>query len=185
MNFDLAGKLENILAFFGKRVDAFSQKKSYVDLIAASTAGLFIGALIFLIDGADGDRDWKRCVNAALVAVLSYLSVMLLLQMFWRGTLKRILPHWLMASALGSFLFIAIGAATSMNMTLELWKYYQDRMTLSEFILRELEMARVGFLLLVILTLPITALIHYAGAIVRFIDRWHSGSEQAMSIIRK
>ena len=182
---DLIAKLEHLLAFFGRQVDAFSQKETYVDLIGAFAAGLAVGASVFLVDGADGDRDWQRCANATLVAVLSYLSVILLLQRFWSGTLKRLLPHWLMVSVLGSFLFITIVAITSMNMTFELWNYYQTRMPLSEFIAQELEMLRSVFLVFVFLTLPITAVIHYAGAIVRFVARWHNGSEQVLSIIKR
>ena len=182
---DLITKLENFLSFFGRQIDAFSQKKTYVDLIGALAAGLAIAALTFLVDGADGDRDWKRCANNALVAVLSYLTVILLLQRFWSGVLKRLLPHWLMASVLGSLLFITIEAATSMNTTLELWKYYQTRMSLSEFIMQELDMLRSVFIVSVLFTLPVTGVIHYAGGIVRLIDRWHNSSGQIVSIIKR
>ena len=175
---DVIGGLEDLLGFIGRRVDAFSVNRLHVDILSGIMAALFLSLLGLLIASASDPVNWKSVITFSLLSVVCYLAPVILLRLSWANRFLRKVPSGFIISVLGSsILILSVTFKDVMESLLRTELPYM--VALSERL-----WDGVGALaFLSLLTIPITCLVHYSGAIVRAIDRWHNGAEKPVSII--
>ncbi|HEX8091950.1 MAG TPA: hypothetical protein VF762_24075, partial [Blastocatellia bacterium] len=114
----------------------------------------------------------------SLLSAACYLTPVILLRLAWTNRFFRKAPSCFVISVLGSLLLI-VGVAFKSVLESLLRTELPLMVALSERL-----WDGVGALVfLSLITMPVTCLIHYSGAIVRAIDRWHSEAEKPVSII--
>ncbi len=177
--------IETMLDFLGRQIERFSQRRLYVALTCAFASTLCVSFLFYVVSTASDPFDPYRFLKYTLIAFSSYTGIALFLHRFWTGTLNRILPLWILISILGSLLNEAIGSIEWLPQALN--DPYLRRMypSFSEALWNELEMIRSVFLVHSFITLPVTGIIYYSGAIVRAIRGWHNRPECGLSILGK
>lgn len=165
-----ASNLKQVLGRLCGMVEAASKCSLAIHLACALAASLCVS--FFLCGTAsmgEPQTPYVRCAWHALFAVMVYMIVALLIQRFWTGTLARVLPNWIPIAVFGSALYLSILIASA---TTGLWEAY-SRLTkepnLFEFIVEVLDKQRSVLVGLWFITLPITALIYYAGSIVKVV----------------
>lgn len=177
-------KVERLLAWVGDRVEEFAQDGMRVDLVSALAASLCVSGLVWVISVSSGDElPLVLNIKTTLVTVASYLVAALLLQKFWTGLLRRFIPNWIMVAALGALLFLI---AEVIPIKISFWSNSETRMmslNMSQFIEEELKGARLFYIFLCGITLPVTATVYYAGSIVKAIRCWHNNTEKPPSIL--
>lgn len=163
--------------------EAFTSNSKRVEVASALAASLGISGLVCLISAVDQDSpfDLRRCVSFVLLSVASYSAVALLLHRFWTGLLKRLIPIWILIAFFGSALLVSI---VGIDTGIFFWKSPQRmERTLIEFVSVQMESLQILFILVLCITLPITATVYYAGSIVRVVRRWHNGAEKPPTIL--
>jgi hypothetical protein len=175
---DVIGSLEGLLGFIGKRIDAFSNNRLHVDILSGGAAALFLSFLGLLIASASDPVNWKSVITLSLLSVACYLAPVILLHLPRTNRFSRKVPSCFVISVLGSLILI-IGVTFKGVLESLLRTELPFMVALSERL-----WDGVGALaFLSVLTIPVTCLIHYSGAIVRAVDRWHNGAEKPVSII--
>ena len=177
---DVIGGLEDLLSSIGRRVDAFSLNRLHVDILGGVLAALSLSLLGLLLASASDPVNWKSVITFSLLSVSSYLAPVILLHLSWTNRFLRKVPSCFVISILGSSILI-------LSVT---FKGVMESLLRAELpfmvVLSERLWDGVGALaFLSLLTLPITCLTQFSGAIVRAIDRWHNGAEKPVSIIAR
>ena len=156
-------------------IEKLSANRSRVDLVGAIAAGVCAGAVRSLINALYHELNLIAYARWIVLAIAAYLIVASLSQRFWRDSLKRRIPVWILTALFGSILFVT---ANLMPGIIKGWHDpYRLEHSLWEYISTELAAARSVVIVLSFITLPVTAAFHYAGHIIRAIKAWHEGSE--------
>lgn len=152
-------------------IEKFSENRRKVDLWSAVAAGLCIGMLRYLFHGLDHSESLSFYAGELIQAVGSYFTVAYLFNRVGK-VLPKVIPSWMVIASLGSALYIVVDLALPV---IRRWAYVEQ--SFAEYFSYELYVA--GFLIvsLTLITMPITALIYYAGSIVRGLIAWHNGPE--------
>ena len=160
------------------------QDDVHVDRLGALASGFCVGALSYLVSTASDDKvNGYHYAKLFLFAVLSYLIVSWLLERCWTGSLKRVIPRWILIAILGSLLHEALVTASTVA---NAWTHPQTVWpSWNEFISSEIADTKLFVVFFSILTLPVMATFHYAGSIVKAVRRWHNGSEEPPSLLGK
>lgn len=151
--------------------EGFLANTSRNDLAGAIVAGFVAGVVRSLIAALYRDLSLWAYVRWIVVGLAAYFFVALLLQRFWRD---RLAPNWVLTSFFGSVLFVAalLGPAVITGW----YDPYNVHLSFMDYFLPELDAAGRGVMLLHLVTLPITAVFHYAREIVGATKKWHAGS---------
>lgn len=105
------------------------------------------------------------------LGVAAYFLVGVLLQRFWR---ERLGPSWILTAFFGSTLFVAVLLPPGV---IKGWyDPYGVHQSFMDYILPELDAAGSVVTLLSLVTLPVTAIFHYARQIIRATKEWRDGS---------
>lgn len=145
--------------------------RSKNDLAGAITAGVSAGVVRSVINALYNDFTLWACISWILLGVMAYLTVGILFRHFWRN---RILPNWMLTAFFGSMLFILAQAVPGV---IKGWyDPYAVHQSFMDYILLELDATKSVVIMLSFVTLPITAIFHYAREIVRATKEWHDGS---------
>jgi hypothetical protein len=158
-------------------IERFSENRRQVDLWSAVAAGLWAGILSSLSHALDHPVRLSLYAADLILAVGSYLTVAYLINRFGKVLLK-VIPSWLVIASLGSALYIVMDLARPV---ISRWAYVEQSFV--EYFSYELYIAAYLIVSLALITMPITALIYYAGSIVRGVIAWHNGPETP-SILR-
>lgn len=160
------------------------QDDAHADRLGALAAGFCVAALSYLVSTASDDKaNFYHYAKLFLFAVLSYPAAALLLERYWTGSLKRIIPRWILIAILGSLLREALFTA---SIVMSAWAHPQTvSLSWSDFISSEIADTKLFVVFFSILTLPVMAAFHYTGSIVRVVKQWHSGAEKPLSILGK
>ena len=152
-----------------------------VDLVSALAAGfgLSLMGLVLLnisVLRRTNPMDFFDAARIVLRVTIPYLIAGLIIHWTWTKSLRRVLPGWLMIACLGSWLLVVSTGA---------WSFYTDAVasntpanmlqTLPDYIRDRMKDALAGFVVLSLLTLPVTATVYYADSIVRAVRLWHTG----------
>lgn len=177
---DVFGEIENLLGFVGGRIDAFSRNRLHVDIASGLAAALSLSLLVVLLDSAsDNDKqNFGFILNFILLNVACYLTPVVLLHLTGLRWLKRFVPSCILIAIFGSLLLIC---SVTGHHVLE--SFSRSELPLSEALKEKFWDALAGLTFLSVLTLPTTFLVHYSGAIVRAVDRWHNGTGKLPSIV--
>jgi hypothetical protein len=176
--FDFIGRLESLLRFIGGRIDAFSKNRLHVDILSGLMAALFLSLIGLLIATASDPVNWKPVITFSLLSVACYLAPVILLHLSWIDRFSRKVPSCFTISVLGCLLLII-----SVTFKGVLESMLRTELSLMVALSERLWDGAGALAFLSLLTMPVTCLIHYSGAIVRAIDRWHNGSGKPVSII--
>lgn len=148
--------------------------KQRADLIGAVAAGLFAGAVRSGLNALNHDPSVSAIIRWTIIAIAAYFVVAKLLQLFWLDFQERIFPRWLLTAFVGSIVYVAALLAPSV---IEGWyDPFRVNGSLTEYVLRELNSAKVTVMLLSLITLPILGAFHYFEQIWKAVKAWHSGS---------
>jgi hypothetical protein len=175
---DVIGSLENLRGFIGRRIDAFSKNGLHVDILSGIMAALFLSLLGLLIATASDPVNWKSVITFSLLSVVCYLAPVILLHLPWAKHFSQKIPGCFVISVLGSLILII-----SITFKGVLESLLQTELPLMVTLSERLWDGVGALAFLSLLTMPATCLIHYSGAIVRAIDRWHNGARKPVSII--
>ena len=152
------------------------------DLTGAIAAGLCAGAVRSLIHALHHELTLWAYARWTILAIAAYFVVATLWQRFWRGLVEPIVPTWVLTGLVGSMIFVAVILTSGV---IKGW-YDPSRVdsSLMGYILTEVKAAGSVFILLSLITLPVTATFHHARDIIRAAKDWHTGSEPP-SILRR
>ncbi len=164
----LADRAEKRCGHMCDLIEAFSSNKLRVDMMEALVSGLLIGFLLCTTD-SDGSRHLIYCIEDILIALSSYTAVALLLYRFWHGNLRRMVPSWMLIATGGTLLCLVITFTPAIVNGWDGAPYVKP--TLSEYTYERAKEIRSFFVLFTLLTLPITAVIHYADSVIRGMRR--------------
>lgn len=152
-----------------------------VDLVSAlaAGAGLSLMGLVLLnisLLRRTNPMDFFDAARIVLRVTTPYLIAGLIIHWTWTKPLRRVLPSWLMIACLGSWLLVVSTGA---------WSFYTDAVasnapatmlqTLPDYLRDKMKDALGGFVVLSLLTLPMTATVYYSKSIVIAVRRWHTG----------
>lgn len=167
-----------------RRVEKFLGNEIYADLAGAISSGLCTGTLVWMIASmSDSKPSLRMWAQSIIFAVASYTASTVLLQKFWTGQLRRMIPSWMLTAALGTALLIGVIIVPK---AIAAWGSPQRvEATLSEFISVRLEDARSVFIVFGFVALLIMAIFHYAGLLIKAVRKWHYGEEEPLSILGK
>ena len=147
----------------------------------ALAAGLCVGGLNCLVSGLEPDHSFElwHCVRSVLLSVASYTAVALFIRWRWRGLLKRIVPVWVAIAILGTALLISlVGVYVGINS----WRSPQRvERSLGEFIAVQVNDFLSLFIVVCVLTLPVTAMVYYARNMITCV--WPKKVEPPPSIL--
>ena len=161
----------------------FSRNKARVDITSATAAGAGLCMMgIVLLKVSILDRvdpvHWSGIARLVFITMMAYLVAGLVINWFWSKPLRRRIPSWVMIALLGAWLVVVSAGvfrfytnALASNVTATMF------MTISSFILDKAKDGLGVFVVLSLLTLPITASVHHAGRIFRGVKCWHDGEE--------
>ncbi|MBA2504079.1 MAG: hypothetical protein H0V27_14480 [Pyrinomonadaceae bacterium] len=179
---DVVERIENLLGFVGKRVDAFSKNSLRVDIASGLAAALSLSAifsLLHLLINSPTEYNVRRQVgfllSHVLLCVACYLAPVAMLHL---TQMRRFVPSCVVIVIFGSILLIcsAVGYDAASRLL-------RSELPFGEALAERLWDGLGALVVLSVLTLPVTCVVHYAGAIVRTIDRWHNGEEKLPSIV--
>lgn len=137
------------------------------------------------MDNSVGQASFSSCTKYLLVALMVYSSVALLIEQYWKGVLSRILPNWIPIALFGSIIYECFILVPAMV------RYWNDPVTqmknpdLTEFVLREAVTLRSVLILDWVITLSATALVYYAGSIIKLIKYWRNRPQVSLGTIDK
>lgn len=153
-------------------VEKFFADTSRNDLAGAVVAGVAAGALQSLMGSLFRHLSFWAAARPIVIGLAVYLSVGFLLQRFWRN---RLAPNWFLTSLFGTILFVAalLGPAIISGW----FDPHNVYRSLMDYLSPELDSAGSGVILLLFVTLPITASFHYSREMTRAVKKWHAGSE--------
>lgn len=150
------------------------------ELKCAIAAGLSVSGLHCLLLAVDSEPfELLRCVKSVIISVASYSGIALLLLCCWKGGVRRVIPVWLPIAILGT---AVLASTVGISVGIDRW-HSPQRMerTLAEFIAVQLNDLQSLFIVLCIITLPVTAIVYYAKVIAKvFLNQ---GPEQLPSIL--
>jgi hypothetical protein len=174
----LAQGFEKLLASIGARIQAFSGESKRVDLACATVAGIALPAAVFgllriSVLGRINPPGFTKIATAILLSLSCYLVASLLI--IWLKSLRRIVPSWVFIAVMGSAILVVVGGLWMRPAIL--------RLSLAEIASDKLPDALGTIVGLSTFTLPLTAVVYYAGSIVRAIGRWHNGDGRRVSIL--
>ena len=177
---DVLGTIENLLGFLGRRVDAFSRNPLHVDIASGLAAALSLSFLAALLDSAsDNDKqNFGIILSLLLLSGACYLTPVILLHLTRLRSLRRFLPSCIFIAVAGSLLLIC--SVTGYH---AVDSVMQSELPLSEALKEKFWDGVGGLAILSMLVLPVSLLVHYSGAIVRAIDRWHNGAESLPKLV--
>jgi len=161
----------------------FSRSSARVDMTAAAAAGagLCMTGLVLLkasmLDRVD-PLDSSGIATLVLLTTMPCLVAGLIIHWLWIKPLRRTIPSWVMIALLGSLLVVISAGAL---------RFYTNALasngttaafgTVGDFIRDKAKDGLGVFVVLSLFTLPITAVVYYAGSIVRGVRRWYYGTE--------
>jgi hypothetical protein len=177
---DVIGSFESLLGLIGRGVDALSKNRLYVDILSGVAAAALISLLGLLISTASDPVNWNSVITFSLLSVACYLAPVILLHLSWTNRFSRRVPCCFVISILGSLILI-----TGVTFKSVLESLLRTEWPLMVALSERLWDGAGALAFLSLLTMPVTCLIHYSGAIVRAIDRWHNGAEKPASIIAR
>lgn len=152
-----------------------------VDLLSALAAGFGLSVVGLVLLNISAFRrlnpmDVFDVARFVLRVTIPYLIAGLIIHWTWTKPLRRVLPIWLMIACLGSWLLVVSTGA---------WSFYTDAVasnapatmlrTLPDYLRDKMKDALGGLVVLSVITLPMTATVHYADSIVTAVRRWHNG----------
>ena len=146
----------------------------------AAGAGLCLTGLVLLkasmLDRVD-PVGLSGFVRLVLITMIPYLVAGLIVRLLGTKPLRQAIPSWIMIALLGS-MFVVVSAGA--------WRFYTDGLqleTLADFIRDKVNDGLGVFVILSLLTLPITAAVYYSKRIVRGVKRWYFyGAEPPSSL---
>ncbi len=152
-----------------------------VEFVCAFAASLFSCTFTFFIHLLKPHEfDILVYIKFMIMALVAYFTVALILNKFWVGSLRRLLPNWIPISVFGSTFFVIIRLLPAV---VSGWSGTDvTEPSLAKFIMIEIDAARSVVIILSMITLPVTALIYYSKSIIRALKRWHDSSELPPSI---
>lgn len=173
-----AQEFERLLAYVGARIQTFSGEPMRVALACAAVAGIalpavFFGLLRISAFGRINPPNFIKVVTATLLCLSCYLAASLLV--IWLKSLGRAVPSWVLIAVTGSVILVVVGGIWMRPAIL--------RLPLAEIASDKLPDALGTMVGLSVFTLPFTAVVYYAGSIVRAIGRWHNGDGRRVSIL--
>jgi hypothetical protein len=171
-----------MLDYLGKQLKSFVRRKLDVALTCAFAASLCVSLLFYLVSTASSPFSPSRFLKYTLITFSCYTCVALLLHKFWIGTLNRILPLWIPIAVWGSLLNEVIGSIGWLPQALNDPYFRGASPFLGDAFWNEIEMMRSVFLVHSLITLPVTGLIYYSGAMVRAVRNWHNRPAYVRSI---
>lgn len=177
--------IEAVLSSLGKQVERFSRRSLYVALTCASAAAVCVSLLFYVVSTASDPFDPYDFIKHTLIALSSYTCAALLLNRFWTGTPNRILPLWILISVVGSLLNEVAGSIEWLHRVSDDPHLRRMYPSFGEALRYKLEVGRGVFLVHSCITLPVTGIVYYSGAMVRAIRDWHDGPEHGLSILGK
>lgn len=163
-------QLEKFCGYVGDLIEAFYRSDLRVNLMEALAAGVCVGVILSLMTGSSTERLYLSDFIKVMVTTLScYLVVALFLHHFWKGQLSRMVPTWILIPVLGAVLALSV---SGLEGAIAGWSNPRRIETsLTEYVIATLKAWRGLLLFFTVVTLPITAMIHYAGTIVRGMRR--------------
>ncbi len=183
--FPVVETIEGLLGFVGKRIDAFSRNSLRVDVASGLAAALSLTTLVALLDSAsnspteyDRQRNISLLLSCVLLCTACYLTPVVILYLTRLRLLKRFIPSCVMIAVFGSLLLICSIAGHDVAKSL-----LRSDLPLSKALGERLWDGLGALAGLSILMLPVTCVVHYAGAIARAIDRWHNGASNIPSVV--
>jgi len=153
---------------FGDYIERFYDNSLNVDLLEAIVSGLVTGAaLTFLKLIADMKISvYYALASVGLPTVCLYLAAALLLNRFWQGDLRRLVPSWFLIPVLGAAFSLML---YSIPAILSGWSDpFTDKSSTLVYVMNRLKLARMPFLLINVSTWPITLAIHLFGPIIKW-----------------
>ena len=175
---DVIGGLEALPGFIGRRVDAFSKNRLHVDVLSGIMAALFLSLLGLLIASASEPVNWKSVITFSLLSAACYLAPVILLRLTSANRFSRKVPSYFVISVLGSLILIGGVAFKDVSESL-----LRTELPFMVALFEKLWDGVGALAFLSLLTMSVTCSIHYSGAIVRAIGRWHNGAQNPVSII--
>jgi hypothetical protein len=174
----LAERFVKLLAFIGAWIESFSNASKRKDLACAVFAGValptaYFGLLRISVFGRINPPSFTKIATALLLSLSCYLAASLLAIRL--KSLRRVVPSWMFIAVMGSAVLVVVGGVWMRPAIL--------RLSLAEVISDKLLDALGTIIGLSIFTLPFTAVVYYAGSIVRAIGRWHDGEGGRVSIL--
>ena len=175
---NVIGGLEDLLGFIGRRVDSFSKNRLHVNVLSGIMAALFLSLLGLLIASASKPVDWKSVITFSLLNGACYLAPVILLRLTSANRFFSEVPSCFVMSVLGSLILI-VGVTFK-----DVWEsLLRTELPFMVALFEKLWNGVGALAFLSLLTTPVTCFIHYSGAIVRAIGKWHNGAENPVSII--
>ena len=145
---------------------------SRFDLAGAIAAGVCAGAESAVIRALYHEVTLVAYARWTFLAIAAYFTVASAAQRFWPNELRRIVPVWLLTAFFGSVFYVA---GKLLPAVIKGWYHPFTESSLGEYISRELSAASSVVLLLLFITIPVTATFHYAAHIIRGIKAWREG----------
>lgn len=149
-------------------IEKFYSKSLNVDLAEALAAGLMAGmVLTFLRLIADMKLSvYQALITVALPTLCLYIVAALLLDRFWRGDLRRFMPCWFLLPVLGSALAVTLYSIPGI---IAGWSDpFTDKSNVAAYVISRAKLTLAPFILINLLTWPITFVIHHFGPAVKW-----------------
>jgi hypothetical protein len=125
-------------------------------LIAAFSAALLTSLVNFFNQHQVNPLAYMRFM---FLAAASYLLAAALLHVSWPTLFRRAVPNWIPISLIGSLLFVMV------RLTPGIIRGWHDPLrlesSLSSYLLNEIDAAKSVVIVLIVMTLPLTALAYY------------------------
>ncbi|HEX8131423.1 MAG TPA: hypothetical protein VF527_20150 [Pyrinomonadaceae bacterium] len=151
------------------------------DLLTGLAAGLWVSLFSNLF--ALKSRTGFAMARFTLLAVLSYVAVAALLNCVWRSNLRRMVPNFILIAVAGSLLLVCIKLVPGV---IGGWyDPYRLESSLYDYLAHELQAARSVVIVFSLVALPVSAITYYAGSMFEAARRWHSGTDESISIVCK
>jgi hypothetical protein len=158
--------------------DERSARTARNDLAGAIVAGLAAGVVQSMLTALFRDLTLWAGLKTIVLGVAAYFVAGVIMQRFWRN---RLAPNWFLTSLVGTLIFVGVGLGPAI---IKGWyDPYNAHRPLMDYLAPELDAVGSVLLLFNLVTLPITAIFHFAREIIGAAKKWHDGSEPT-SILR-
>lgn len=139
-----------------------------VALATSLTAALLI-ALFSILSFTPRHTSLLTHMRFMLLAVIAYSVTALVLHRLWAGSLRRMVPNWILIAVFGSVLLVCFDLTPAI---IDGW-YDPLRIesSLPDYIATEISAARSVVIALSLATLPIAAIVNYFDFIVNLVKR--------------
>lgn len=160
----------------------FASNTARVDIASAVAAGAGLcmtGVVLLKISMLDrvDPLDLRGLALLVFLTTIPYLAAGLIVHALWKKRLRCAISSWIMIALLGA-MFVVVSAGA--------WSFYTHGLAfeaLADFIRDKIKDGLGVFVILSLLTLPITAAMYYSERIVKGVKRWYLYGAEPPSIV--